>query len=452
MAFAAVALSALCLVPLQGDEASATVVVTDDPVLFWNQVMVQNYSGSPITTSRGVAMVEVALHDAVNAALGSPNASYLQGVATSGGDVRAAATQAAFEVLSVLNPAAAANLAAARDASLALVPDGQAKADGIATGSAIAQAVIALRTGDGSTTPGTYTPTNPAEPGHWQPTPPANAAPLGTNWAGVDPWMMSSGNQFRASPPPDINSAEYAAALAEVKAIGAANSGLRDADMTESALFWAQTPGANAWVQLGIDAALQDASRTTLENAMMLAQLGVAGADATIGIFDSKYFYDLWRPVTAIRNAETVASIAALDDDSWLPFITTPAHPSYVSGHSAQSAAMATILQTHLGVVPISFTSTGPGGVITREWASFEDAANDAAMSRLWGGIHYRFDNDAGLTMGRSVAQYVLGQYQFRAVPEPATWAVMLVGFGALGGAMRTGRWRGKRLAVPALA
>ena len=173
----------------------------------------------------------------------------------------------------------------------------------------------------------------------------------------------------------------------------------------------------------------------------MLAQLGVGAADVTIALFESKYFYDFWRPVTAIRNADTVPGIAALDDDSWLPFIATPAHPSYVSGHSAQSALAATILEAHLGDnLPLSLTWSGPGGTLTRAWSSFDEAANDAAMSRLWGGIHYRFDNDAGLDMGRTVGQFVLAQSAFRAVPEPGTWALLLVGFGALGGAMRTAR------------
>ena len=447
LACVCVAMSAAGLVPLQADKASATVVVTDDPVLFWNQVMIQNYTGSPITTSRGVAMLEVALHDAVNAASGRPNASYVSGVATPGGNVRAAATQAAYEVLSVLNPAAAANLQAARDASLALVPDGTDKSDGIATGSLIAQAVLGLRANDGWNAPADppYAPTDPAELGSWQPTPPGNQAAAGANWGAVTPWLMSSGDQFRAAPPPDISSAEFAAALAEVKAIGAADSALRDADMAQGAQFWAQASGANPWIQLGIDLAAQRGDLDTLENAAMLAQLGVAAADVTIALFESKYVYDYWRPVTAIRNADLVAGLEGLDDDNWSSFIATPAHPSYVSGHSAQAAAITAILEAHLGAdTPFSLTWSGPLGSLTREWASFDAAADDAASSRLWGGIHYRFDNEAGLRMGQDLGRFVLAQNAFKAVPEPGTWAMMLVGAFGIAAALRSAKRRQK--------
>jgi hypothetical protein len=182
----------------------------------------------------------------------------------------------------------------------------------------------------------------------------------------------------------------------------------------------------------------------------MLAQLAVGAADVTIALFESKYVYDFWRPVTAIRNADTVAGLAALDDDDWSSYIGTPAHPSYVSGHSGQAAVSATILAAHLGdSVPLSLTWSGATyGTITRDWDSFSAAADDAAMSRLWGGIHYRFDNDAGLTMGRAVGQHVLGQSAFQAVPEPATWAMMLIGFGMVGAATRAAKRRQKEAAA----
>lgn len=427
---AAVAIAALSLHLADGNAAVAAVGVDGDAVLYWSQVALANYSGSPVTTSRGFAMLGVGLHDAVNAAQGGPNNSYL-GISTAGGDVRAAASVAARDILVHLNAGATANFDAALAASLAQIADGQAKTDGMATGAAIAAAVIANRTGDGSATPGSYAPTG--LPGNYVPTPPANLPAALPNWENVTPWLLSSGDQFRASPPPALDSAEYAAAFNAVKAIGSAGSLTRTQDQSDSANFWVAASGTGPWIQAAIDLS-QTQGLSTLENASMMAMLGISVADAVIGIWDSKYEYDYWRPVTAIRRADEDGNAATEADINWTPYIVTPNHPSYISGHSGVAGAASTVLDSFLGDTT-SFSLTYGG--IERDFGSFQLAAEDAANSRLWGGIHWDFDNAAGLTLGRSVGAYTLNQSTFGAVPEPATWAMMIAGFGAVGQAMR---------------
>jgi hypothetical protein len=414
-----------------GPAAAAVEPVTGDPALYWHEVINTVLTGSPVTTSRHAAMASVAIHDAINASLGRPNFGYLGSLNADGGDTRAAASTAAHNVLITLYPARAADLDAALAASLALVPDGPAKTKGIATGVTVASAVIARRTGDGSTAVVSYTPSG--EIGRWAPTPPGFAAGVFPQWGGVDPWLMTSGDQFRSAAPPALNSAAYTAAFDEVKDIGASGSLTRTADQSASAVFWAGASGVGPWIRAAIDVA-QGSGNSTLENASVLAQMLVAGADATIGIFDAKYHYDYWRPVTAIRAGDADGNPDTVGDAGWSSFITTPPHPSYISGHSGQAGAASVVLAAAFGN-ETAFCLTWAGN--SRCWDSFSLAAEDAANSRLWGGIHWRFDNEAGLALGRAVGDWTLGSNAFNAVPEPATWAMMILGFGVVGLAAR---------------
>jgi len=229
--------------------AAAAITAESDPILYWNQTMVGLVGGPAPAQPRVYAMVNIAMHDAVNAAVGRPNGSYLKGVGVSGGDTRAAASQAARNVLVALDPANTAQYDAALAASLALVLDGPAKTAGVANGAAHAAAILAKRAADGSADSFPHVPGG--DPGDWRPTPPGFAPGALPHWGGVDPFLMTSGDQFRPPPPPALDSAEYAAAYNEVKEIGALGSATREDDQTASALFWDAANGS-PWLRIGL--------------------------------------------------------------------------------------------------------------------------------------------------------------------------------------------------------
>lgn len=414
--------------------AQATVPASGDPALYWNQVLSGGLTGSPTVTSRSYAMVSAAIYDAVNATTGKTHVAFVPGVATSGGDTRAATAVAARNMLAALNPAKTAEYDTALSASLALVPDGAAKTNGMATGAAIASASLAARVGDGSTAPSTYAPTPGI--GNWQPTPPGNLPAALPQWADVTPFVMSSPEQFRPAAPPNVGSAAYAAAYNEVMAIGSATSAIRTADQSAAAAFWVQASGTAPWLKAGLGIA-ETSGLPSIENARLFALISTSIADAVIGVWDAKYEYDFWRPITAIRAGDADGNDLTVGDIGWTPFIVTPNHPSYISGHSGVSGAGSAILSSFFGDAH-DFCLMASG--LTRCFNSFSGAAEDAANSRLWGGIHWRFDNEAGLALGRGVGAYVLASRAFDAVPEPASWTMMLLGFGLGGAALRRRR------------
>ncbi|HEU4969415.1 MAG TPA: PEPxxWA-CTERM sorting domain-containing protein [Sphingomonas sp.] len=409
--------------------AGAAITVHDDPVLYWNDLAVKTFGGNPLTQSRAVAMVNTAMYDAVNRAYNGAGNYYNQGVTAPGGNVRAAASMAAHDVLVAVDPTHASTYDAALASSLALVGAGTAKTNGQATGAAYAAAMLANRQNDGATAVVPYTPGT--APGQWRPTPTGNLPAAAPQWADVKPFLMTSNDQFRAGPPPALTSAQYTAAFNEVKAIGASNSLTRTQDQTDSALFWDISNGMT-WIRIGVDV-IADDHLTTLNNARVLAKLSTAIADSFISVWDTKYEYSFWRPITAIREAATDGNDDTEADASWSPLFGTPNHPSYSSAHSIQSGAAAAVL---LGLVSDqAFCNTI--GTDMRCFTGLAQAAQDAADSRLWGGIHWRFDNEAGLAAGGDIGRFALAQDAFNGVPEPASWALMIAGFGLAGAAMR---------------
>lgn len=414
--------------------APASAVSADgDPVLYWNQTFLGGLPYNP-GQQRAAAMLNIALHDSVNVSLGRPNVGFLGPVGSAGGDVRAAASVAAHAVLVQLQPSRTAEFNAALATSLALVPDGAAKAKGIANGTAVAAALFANRATDGQTTVVPYTPSG--LPGRWAPTAPAFQPAVQPGLAVATPWVMNSPDQFRAGPPPTIDSEAYATAYNEVKTLGVNVGSTRTADQTESAQFWASAQGPGPWIKAAIDRA-EATGTSTLENATTFARLATGVGDAVITIWDTKYHYDYWRPVTGIRAGETDGNGGTDGVDNWLPLIFTPPHPSYGSAHAAISGAAYTILADTFGDSG-NFCLTSLG--VTRCWASFSAAAIDSVNSRVWGGVHWRFDNDAGFAMGQSVGAWNVRSDVFGAVPEPASWALMILGFGVVGLAKRRRR------------
>jgi len=409
--------------------ATAEITIADDPVLFWNDLAIKSIALSPPAQARAIAMMNTAVYDAVNRARNGHGTYYNQGVSAPGGNVRAAAAQAAHDVLVAVNPSKAADYDSALASSLAQIGNSAAKSNGIATGAAYASAMLAARSNDGSTAVVNYVPGS--LPGQWRPTPPAYGPAAVPQWGGVTPFLMTSGSQFRPGPPPALDSAEYLAAYNEVKEIGSANSMTRSADQTLSALFWDQSNGTT-WIRIGVDV-IADDGLSTFGNAQVMAKLSTAVADSLIAGFDAKYAYNFWRPVTAIREGDMDGIAGTIGDPNWTPLFGTPAHPSYVSTHSMQSGAASTVLLSL--VQDQAFCNTiGPD---MRCFSGIGEAAQDAANSRLWGGIHFRFDNEIGLATGQAIGQWALKQSAFNAVPEPASWALMITGFGLTGGVLR---------------
>jgi hypothetical protein len=244
---------------------------------------------------------------------------------------------------------------------------------------------------------------------------------------------MTGGSQFRHTVgPPALTSAQYATDLNEVKSLGAANSSTRTADQTNIARFWAD--GANTstpaghWNRIAQTVGTAEGN-TVSENARMFALLNLAEADAAIVSWDNKYQTNFWRPVTAIRQADLDGNAATDPDPNWTPLIATPPFPTYTSGHSTFSAAAAEILSLFYGNDNISFTTSAEGaaGIADRSFTSFSQAALEAANSRIYGGIHYRFDSEHGLENGEALGQFVFAN-ELQPVPEPSSWLLLTTG------------------------
>jgi hypothetical protein len=359
----------------------------------------------------------------------------VQLVVSPGGDREAAAAQAAHDVLVNLFPAQQATFDTALTSSLSSIPTGTAKVGGQAIGQQVAAQYITLRANDHSTDITPYTPGT--QPGQWRPTPAAFAPALLPNWPTVTPWCMTDGAQFRhAGGPPLLTSSEYAAALNEVTALGAANSTARTQEQTDIARFWAD--GANTSTPPGhwnrIAQSVATAQDNTLsENARLFALLNLAEADAAIVSWDNKYATNFWRPVTAIQLADQDGNAATEADPHWTPLIATPPFPTYTSGHSTFSGAAAEILELFYGTDNISFTTSAEGtaGIADRSFTSFSQAALEAADSRLYGGIHFRFDNEHGMQNGIALGQFVFAN-ELQPVPEPNTWTLLVSGSAAI--------------------
>ena len=410
------------------------VSASSNPVLYWN-TFVLGLPGSPPAQSRAAAMVNIAMHDAANAALGSPNKSYLSGVSSSIGDPNVAVAQAAHDMLVSLNSGNAAAVASYNNALssyLASIPDSAAKASGIATGAAYATQMNIVRAGDGSATAGSTPYTPGSGPGAWNPTPPGSLATAALpGWGQVTPFVIGN-SDFVPGAPPALDSAAYTAAYNQVKDIGAFGSATRSVDQTNAATWWNAANGTT-WLQFAVDVA-EAKNLSTLENASLFATLTSALADAFIVGFDTKYTYNFWRPITAIREGDTDGNPLTTADSAWTSLITAPEHPSYLSTHSIASGSASSVLASWFGNEPFGGNQFCETLINTQRcYSSFSQMAEEGSISRVWGGIHFSFDTEAGLAAGRSVGAFALSQNAFGAVPEPSTWLLLLFGFAAIG-------------------
>ena len=385
-----------------------------DEVTDWNQItlatqaLISGGIRTP-TASRALAMVHAAIYDSVNAIDRRYSVYAVNAQPAPGTSPEAATAAAAHAVLVSLYPSNQVALDAAYASSLSQIPNGISKTDGISLGESVAAAILALRSSDGSSANPPYT--QPAGPGIWQPAPLTFAPALFVAWGNVTPFTLTSGSQFRAEGPPALTSTEYAADFNEVKSLGAINSATRTAYQTETAHFWRENSQIT-WNTIA-RAVAADKHNNLSENARLFALLNLAGVDTTIAVFDTKYTYNFWRPVTAIRGADTDGNADTIADPTWTPLVETPAHPDYTSQHSAWGAAAAKVLASFFDSDEISFsitTSTAVGGAV-RSYTSFSQAAEENMVSRIYIGYHTRTACRHGFNQGRQVAHWVFHKY-----------------------------------------
>jgi hypothetical protein len=386
-----------------------TVSARADVVTHWNEVAttaaVQIAAGS--AQSRVCAMAHVAIHDALNTIDRRYRPYAFHGRTDEDASPEAAVAAAAHDVLVHEIPIMQGFLDAAYADSLAGIANGPARDAGIALGKAAAAATLAARAADGSAVSAPYTPGS--GPGVWIPTPPGFLPAGGTNWGNVTPFSLRSGDQFRLHRPAyfDLGSAAFAADYNEVKNIGDVNNPARTADESDIARFWYEA-SAQGWNRIARAASAQH-DLDLWENARLFGLLNIAIADAYIAHFDTKYFYNFWRPVTAIRAGDTDGNDNTVADPDWLPYLVTPNIPDYPSGHSTAGAAAAVVLTRFFKHEAVGFrvTSAGPYPDITRSFASFADAAQENADARVLAGIHFRTATTDGLRLGARVGRFV---------------------------------------------
>jgi hypothetical protein len=394
----------LATLVLLGVRAAHADAVTD-----WNAIMeatVLKATPDPFLQVRSATITQVAVFEAVNAIVGDYE-PYLGGItAPPGASPEAAAIAAAHRALVALHPASAPALDALRATALAAIPNGQAKKDGIAVGKAAAQAILALRANDGSSTVVPYTPGT--GPGDWQPTPPDFTPALRPGLGNVATFGIEQGAQFRVGPPPALHSGTYARDYNEVKAVGDVHSTERPRDRTDISRFYEVTDAVPLYNPAARQVS-QAQGKTLSQNARIFALLTMAIFDAAIAVFDSKYFYNFWRPVTAIRAGDTDANRQTERDPHWQSLVFTPPFPSYPAGHGGFGAAARRVLEHVFGPDGHSITLTNPLlPDVVLHYTSWEQITDDVTDARIFGGVHYRFDMEAAARQGRRVGAYIL--------------------------------------------
>lgn len=375
-----------------------------DVVAEWNikagEIVVEARLLNP-PASRVLAIVQTAVFEAANAVTRRYPAGGLQLEAAPGASVEAAVAAANHVTLAKLLPDQQASVDAAYAAAMARIADGPAKAAGVAVGEKAAAAILAVRAEDGATAAETYRPHTTA--GVYVPT----VMPAVPQWPQRKPWLMTSPSQFRPGPPPALTSALWARDYDEVKTLGGKNSTRRTAEQTEIARFWEATQPP---IYHGIVRSVANApGRDVTQNARLFAVVTQAADDALIAVFDAKYHYDFWRPVTAIRNGDIDGNDATERDPSWTPFIDTPMHPEYPCAHCIVAGAIGAVLRAEVGAGPVpTLTTTSPTAKgAARSWSKIDDFIQEVANARVWDGVHYRNSTEVGSAMGKEIGAMV---------------------------------------------
>jgi membrane-associated phospholipid phosphatase len=387
-----------------------------NPVVEWNRTLLvivrtPGAQSPTVHPTRSFAMMHAAIYDAVNS-IDRTHKPYLAQIAhvSRSASEAAAADAAAHDVLVALYPAFQATLDAQLEQLLAEIPEDVRKDQGTKVGELAAEAILEARLSDGSgaqPTPFLFG----SLPGDFQSTPPNFPKPQFTEWSRVTPFTLEAANQFRPGPPPELTSDTYAEAFNEVKSLGVENSTAAAADQALAGRFW---NGAiqNYWNEIAQTAALAN-GLSIPKSARLFALLNLAFADDVIAFYDAKYTYNLWRPVTAIRAADTDNNPDTAPDPNWLPEVgkTTP-DPAYPGAHAVISASGAFLLRSFFATDRFNFTVTSevlPG--VDRSFTSFSAAQQEATLSRIFAGVHFRTDLTAGKELGADIAAFVVGHF-----------------------------------------
>jgi hypothetical protein len=373
-----------------------TPVALADVITDWNQtasaLITESKIGTPAAI-RVMALVQTAVSRAVDAAERRP------GMSLTGASVDAAVAAANREALVRLLPAQKTSIMAAYNAALGRIPDGPAKHAGAMIGERHASAVLSARAHDDAAASVAYRPH--AAAGAYVPT----VLPAIPQWPQRKPWLLGNAARFRPAPPPALTSDQWAREYNEVKELGGTVSTRRNAEQTEIARFWGYSLPA---IYYGVvrSVAVQP-GRNVARNARLYAMASQAMDDAMIGVFEAKYHYNFWRPVTAIRNGDIDGHDGTQRDAGWSSLIEAPVHPEYPSGHSILAAAVGAVLKADLGTdtPPTLSTSSPTAQGASRSWARIDDFVREVSDARIYAGIHYRAATVAGETMGQRIGE-----------------------------------------------
>ena len=383
---------------------------TPDQVIQWNQelqkvLVAPGAQPATIHPTRTLAITQIAVYDAVNGILGGGQPLVVDVRAPRSASADAAAAAAARTALDTLLPSQQPTIDAFFQTSLAQIGAGERVERGIRFGQEVADAVLAARSGDGAVaTSPVFTPG--VAPGEYQLTPPAFAPAGFTQTSRVTPFVLEGAGQFRPAPPPALASPRYAADFSEVHSLGEVNSTTRTADQTAIGKFWGAAPIWIVWNQIADQAALGFANNLA-QDARLFAQLDTTLADGAIALYDAKYAYHRWRPITAI-TASDQGNPNTVSDPNWVPLTNTANDPSYPGAHATFSQAAATVLEDFFGTDVFSSSVSNATLGITRTFTSFSQASDEASDSRIFAGQHFRYDEEAGQALGSQVADYVV--------------------------------------------
>lgn len=378
-----------------------------DVVIEWNEIAVATATAGKhgaSEASRTTALVHAAIFDAINAIEGRYTAYKVKVTAPTGSSSEAAGAGAAHAALVRLYPDQKGTLDQALAKSLGRIAEGPARTDGVAVGEKVGAEMVALRSNDGATAPNTYRPVT--APGAYVVT----TLPVSSHWGRVTPWVLERGSQLRPGPPPALTSREWVRDCNEVKELGGAKSTARSAEQTEIARFWTVV-GPASWSPV-LRGAATAPGRTIAQNARLFALAEMAAADAYIAVFEAKYTFNLWRPITAIRNGDRHGAGAIGRQADWEPLVGTPLHPEYPCAHCITSAAVAAVLEAEFGARFPEVTMTSPTlpGVV-RRWTTPKALTDEVSMARIYGGIHYRTSAVVGQAMGRQIGELAVTKY-----------------------------------------
>jgi hypothetical protein len=378
-----------------------------DVVTQWNEqagACLLEAKSLPFLGTRVMAIVHTAMFDAVNSIEGRYTPYKFKVSAPAGASPEAAGVAAAHAALVALFPDQKVTLDAAYATSLAQIPDGSGRSAGVAVGEEVAAKVLAWRASDGADAANTYRPLT--TPGAYI----ATTLPVGSQWGNVTPWVMERGSQFHPAPPPALGSAEWAADYNEIKELGAKKSSRRTSDQTEMARFWTIT-GPQSFDPI-VRQLASSPGRSLSQNARLFALVEMAVADSYIAVFEAKYAFNFWRPVTAIRNGDIEGNDATARDPAWEPLVDTPLHPEYPCAHCINSGAARAVLESEFGTGPnpLTMTSSSAPGV-THKWNTIAEYADEVAVARIYGGLHYRNSTVVGKAMGKKIGELAVQNY-----------------------------------------